>query len=120
MSSKRQGLLRSLRGEATGGLGREWCDLTHTLSRLFQSKRASREASEETVILTIGMAAQTRELVVEVMRSDWVQDVKKNVWESDVRDDPRFWPEQVEKDSRADLREARSSALKTFLKELRL
>lgn len=31
------------------------------------------------------------------MRSDWVLDMKKNVWESDVRDDPRFWPEQMEK-----------------------
>lgn len=60
---------------------RECDDLTGIPTGSFQGQSGSREATEETITLTRGMEARTRELVVEVMRSDWVLGIKNNVKE---------------------------------------
>lgn len=58
---------------------RECDDLTGVLTGSFQGQSRSREATEETTILTRGMEAWTRRLVAKVMRSDWVLGTKNNV-----------------------------------------
>lgn len=94
------------------------CALTPTLTGSLQGKRGSRDR-EETIILTRDMVASTRKLAVEVTRSDWALDIRKDVQEWVMsRMTQGFSLSSWKEDSGTGLRETRSAALKNIWKKL--